>query len=98
MVNHCSPAPKLTSSRSLLRFDTQDSLYDLAWSETHENQVVVAAGDGSIKLFDIALNEFPVQSWQEHNREVFAVHWNLVAKDTFCSSSWDGTIKIVRSL
>ncbi|KAL8953749.1 MAG: hypothetical protein Q9222_000431 [Ikaeria aurantiellina] len=76
-------------------FDTQDSLYDLSWSESHENQCVVATGDGSIKLFDINLNEFPIQSWQEHKREVFAVHWNLVAKDTFCSSSWDGTVKIV---
>ncbi|KAI4133686.1 MAG: hypothetical protein LQ338_000015 [Usnochroma carphineum] len=75
-------------------FDTQDSLYDLCWSESHENQCVAATGDGSIKLFDIGLDKFPVQSWQEHKREVFAVHWNLVAKDTFCSSSWDGTIKI----
>ncbi|KAI4191222.1 MAG: hypothetical protein L6R41_000269 [Letrouitia leprolyta] len=75
-------------------FDTQDSLYDLSWSEAHENQCVVATGDGSIKLFDIGLDEFPIQSWQEHKREVFAVHWNLVAKDTFCSSSWDGTIKV----
>ncbi|MCJ1239346.1 peroxisomal targeting signal 2 receptor [Varicellaria rhodocarpa] len=75
-------------------FDTQDSLYDLSWSESHESQVLVAAGDGSVKLFDIGLDEFPVQSWQEHNREVFAIHWNLVAKDTFCSSSWDGCIKI----
>ncbi|KAL8891415.1 MAG: hypothetical protein Q9215_001557 [Flavoplaca cf. flavocitrina] len=77
-------------------FDTQDSLYDLAWSEAHENQCVVAAGDGSIKLFDVSLDQFPVQSWQEHKREVFAVHWNLVAKDTFCSSSWDGTVKILK--
>lgn len=88
--------PQLSSAaHNLLRFDTQDSLYDLAWSEVHENQVVVATGDGSIKLFDVALNEFPVQSWQEHKREVFAVHWNLITKDTLCSSSWDGTIKIV---
>ncbi|MCJ1275308.1 peroxisomal targeting signal 2 receptor [Puttea exsequens] len=75
-------------------FDTQDSLYDLSWSESHENQVLVAAGDGSIKLFDIGFDDFPIQSWKEHNREVFSVHWNLVAKDTFCSSSWDGTIKV----
>ncbi|MCJ1354861.1 MAG: peroxisomal targeting signal 2 receptor [Icmadophila ericetorum] len=86
--------PTTATSSVTAPFDTQDSLYDLSWSETHENQVVVAAGDGSIKLFDIALNDFPVQSWQEHKREVFAVHWNLVAKDTFCSSSWDGCIKI----
>jgi len=79
------------------RFDTQDSLYDTAWSEAHENQIVVACGDGSVKLFDIALNNFPVQSWQEHNREVYSVSWNLVSKDTFASSSWDGTIKIVPS-
>ncbi|KAH0541448.1 hypothetical protein FGG08_004057 [Glutinoglossum americanum] len=75
-------------------FDTQDSLFDISWSESHENQLVVASGDGSIKLFDIGLNDFPVQSWQEHKREVFSVNWNLVAKDTFCSSSWDGTVKI----
>lgn len=82
-------------AHKMLRFDTQDSLFDLAWSESHENQVLVAAGDGSIKLFDIGLDEFPVQSWKEHMREVFAVHWNLVSKDTFCSSSWDGTIRVV---
>jgi len=34
-------------------------------------------------------------SWQEHRREVYAVAWNLVTKDTFLSSSWDGTIKVV---
>ncbi|KAL2220664.1 WD40-repeat-containing domain protein [Thermoascus aurantiacus ATCC 26904] len=75
-------------------FTTQDSLYDLAWAEIHENQVLVASGDGSVKLFDSALNDFPVQNWREHNREVFSVHWNLVSKDRFCSSSWDGTVKV----
>ncbi|ELR04402.1 peroxisomal targeting signal 2 receptor [Pseudogymnoascus destructans] len=75
-------------------YDTQDSLFDTAWSEAHENQVAVGCGDGSVKLFDISVPQFPVQSWQEHKREVFSVFWNLVAKDTFASSSWDGTIKI----
>ncbi|KAF2639985.1 WD40 repeat-like protein [Massarina eburnea CBS 473.64] len=75
-------------------FDTQDSLFDTAWSEVHENQLLTAGGDGSVKLFDITLAQFPVQSWQEHAREVFSVQWNLVAKDSFLSSSWDGTVKI----
>jgi len=79
----------------LVSYDTQDSVYDTAWSEAHERQIVVASGDGSVKLFDITLDEFPVQSWQEHKREVYSVSWNLVSKDTFASSSWDGTIKIV---
>ncbi|PQE20122.1 peroxisome biosynthesis (peroxine-7) protein [Rutstroemia sp. NJR-2017a BBW] len=53
-------------------FDTQDSMYDLAWSEANENQVITACGDGSIKLFDISLSQFPVQNWQEHGREVYS--------------------------
>lgn len=37
-------------------FETQDALYDIAWSEIHENQLVGSSGDGSIKLWDVSLN------------------------------------------
>ncbi len=37
-------------------FKAQDGLYDLSWSETHENQLVTASGDGSLLLWDIMLN------------------------------------------
>jgi peroxin-7 len=75
-------------------FETQDCLFDTAWSESHENQLLTAGGDGSVKLFDINLGEFPIANWSEHGREVFSVHWNLGHKTTFLSSSWDGTVKI----
>jgi peroxin-7 len=38
------------------RYDTQDGIYDVAWSEIHENQLVTGSGDGSIKLWDAMLN------------------------------------------
>ena len=76
-------------------FDTNDAQYDLAWSEINENQLAVACGDGSIKLFDLGVDQFPVMNFHEHNREAFSVCWNPITKDTFISSSWDGTIKIV---
>jgi peroxin-7 len=38
------------------RYDTQDGLFDVAWSEIHENQLVTASGDGSIRLWDTTLN------------------------------------------
>lgn len=82
-------------------FDTQDGLFDLAWSEIHENHVVTANGDGDLKLFDIKAvgqvggqGKFPIQVFHEHQREVFSVNWNLAEKSLFCSSSWDGTIKV----
>ncbi|GAA5846047.1 hypothetical protein JCM11251_005397 [Rhodosporidiobolus azoricus] len=75
-------------------FDTQDGLYDLAWSEMNENQIATGSGDGSVKLWDVMLNDFPIRKWHEHQREVFSVDWSNTQKELFCTSSWDGTIKI----
>jgi len=75
-------------------YETQDGLYDVAWSEIHENQLVTASGDGSIRLWDVMLKDLPIRAWQEHTREVFSVDWSNIKKDTFASSSWDGTVKL----
>ncbi|KAF4126738.1 hypothetical protein GMORB2_0475 [Geosmithia morbida] len=53
-------------------FDTNDALYDLAWSEINENQLVTACGDGSLKLFDLGVKDFPVMNFHEHKREAFS--------------------------
>lgn len=78
-----------------IHFDTQDGLFGLAWSESHENHVITANGDGSIKIFDIALGQpFPIMQFKEHQREVFSIQNNLVDKHQFLSTSWDGFVKI----
>ncbi|KAH3679723.1 hypothetical protein WICMUC_000754 [Wickerhamomyces mucosus] len=77
-----------------ISFDTQDGLFDLSWSETHSNHILTANGDGSLKLFDIKINQFPIMQWKEHQRESFSTNWNLIDKTTFLSSSWDGTVKL----
>ncbi|KAI0091511.1 WD40 repeat-like protein [Irpex rosettiformis] len=76
------------------QYDTQDGLYDVAWSEIHENQLVTGSGDGSIKLWDIMINDLPIRAWHEHTREVFSVDWSNIKKDQFISSSWDGSVKL----
>ncbi|KAH9004735.1 WD40-repeat-containing domain protein [Lactarius hatsudake] len=75
-------------------YETQDSLYDLAWSEVHENQLVTASGDGSLKLWDVTLNTLPIRSWHEHTREVYGVDWSNIKKDQFVSCCMDGSVKI----
>ncbi|KAF8892233.1 WD40-repeat-containing domain protein [Infundibulicybe gibba] len=84
-----APALKLDK-----QYDTQDGLYDVAWSEIHENQLVTASGDGSIKLWDVMLNDLPIRAWSEHTREVFSIDWSNIKKDTFASASWDGCTKL----
>ncbi|AET39314.1 Pex7p Ecym_4249 [Eremothecium cymbalariae DBVPG len=86
-----TPQGKIVESNSFL---TKDGLFDVAWNELHENQVLAAQGDGSLRLFDINLQKYPVAIFQEHEREVFSCNWNLIDKQTFLSSSWDGTVKI----
>ncbi|KAM6497107.1 WD40-repeat-containing domain protein [Amanita muscaria] len=75
-------------------YESQDGLYDVAWSEVHENQLATASGDGSVRLWDIMLKDLPIRIWQEHSREVFSVDWSNLRKDVFASSSWDGTVKL----
>lgn len=79
------------------RFHTQDGLYDCAWSEGHENVIVSACGDGSVKVWDVAAGPRanPLRSLHEHAHEVYATSWNLAgARDTFLTASWDDTIKL----
>lgn len=75
-------------------WDTQDGVFDVAWSEVHENQVAAACGDGLVKLFDLTVARFPVMSFAEHTREVFLVRWNYVDKVNFATLSWDGSVKV----
>lgn len=52
-----SPGPGPLSALTLEKqYATQDGLYDVAWSEVHENQLVTASGDGSLRLWDVTLN------------------------------------------
>ncbi|KAH9479405.1 Peroxisomal targeting signal 2 receptor [Psilocybe cubensis] len=89
------PNPGGPSSLNLdKQYETQDGLYDVAWSEIHENQLVTGSGDGSIRLWDVMLNDLPIRAWQEHTREVFSVDWSNLKKDTFASASWEGTVKL----
>lgn len=48
-----APLPEMNLEK---QYATQDGLYDIAWSEVHENQIVSASGDGSLRLWDITLN------------------------------------------
>ena len=80
----------------LSAYPTNSGLFDCAWSELAENHVLGASGDGSVKLWDVvgATDGRPLMAFVEHTAEAAGVDWNIVAKDTFASASWDGTLKV----
>ncbi|RKO96026.1 WD40 repeat-like protein, partial [Caulochytrium protostelioides] len=96
VLRGAAPGTPAVPLRVEATFDTQDGLYDLAWSETHEHHVVTASGDGTIKLWDVSLPDpTPVQHWAAHAREVFGVAWRPCGdKRHFASVAWDGALRV----
>ena len=92
LVGRVGPAGVLVEKTYM----TQDGTFDCCWSESNERHVVTGGGDGNIRLWDVTVPEHPVQQFAGHTREVFGVAWNFISKDTFASSSWDLTVKLVR--
>lgn len=72
---------------------TQDNIFDICWNEGHEDQIIVACGDKTIKLYDIKVPQ-PLLSLQGHNGEVFGVHSNYQSPQFVLSASYDGTLKL----
>ncbi|KAG2487673.1 hypothetical protein HYH03_013674 [Edaphochlamys debaryana] len=78
------------------QYDTMDGLYDCAWSEANENILVASSGDGSVKVYDVALPPAanPVRGFKEHSHECCSLAWNTSKRELFLSSSWDDTVKL----
>ncbi|CAD6257144.1 unnamed protein product [Miscanthus lutarioriparius] len=60
-------------------FPTSDTLFDCAWSESHDSLYAAASGDGFMRLFDAARlppPQNPVRLLREHAREVHGLDWN----------------------
>lgn len=75
------------------RFNTNDGIFDIAWSEANENQIISGCGDGSLKLWDVGY-ELPLLNIKEHAGEIFSVSWNHTAPTMVASGGMDSTVKI----
>jgi WD40 repeat protein len=75
--------------QEIVSFEAQDGLFDCTWSEENENIICAGSGDGSIKLWDTQSRiPRPICAFREHEKEVYAVDWNLVAKGSFEMVLW----------
>ena len=80
---------------SLRHFDTQHGIFDIAWNEMNEDQIIVGCGDGTVRLFDIkSPDNYPIRIYNEHEVEVSTVAWNGINKRLFGSGGWDNIIRI----
>ncbi|GAB2217933.1 hypothetical protein Droror1_Dr00001147 [Drosera rotundifolia] len=86
MLDLSAPSP-VSPISELMAFDIADGVYDLAWSESHDNLLVAALTDGSLKLYDVSLPPQlnPMRSLREHTCEVFSADWNPARHDFFLS-------------
>lgn len=73
---------------------SNDAQLDVCWSETCESVVVVACGDGGVRLFDRNLGGRPLAVLAEHAAEVSSVRWAPGGSSHFVSTSWDGSCRL----
>lgn len=91
----CLPLIQCLQYLKIRHFDTNDGIYDCAWSELHADHLVTACGNGTLQLWHLKTqDQYPILMYREHTKDVVSVQWNLVAKDTFLSASWDPSIKL----
>ena len=75
--------------------DTQEALFDVAWSECNEHHIVGVCGDGAVLLWDLRASDGrPVARWSDHTQEAVCVAWALCSRLSFATASWDGTVRI----
>ncbi|KAK9132128.1 hypothetical protein Scep_011656 [Stephania cephalantha] len=89
-----------------LSFDTADGIYDVSWSESNDNLLISATGDGSVKIWDLAAPPTAnpsgpststlasVRTFKEHAYCVYAAAWNPRHADVFASASGDCTVRV----
>lgn len=85
-----------TSGASLTKqYEWQNGLFDVTWAENNENVLIAVSGDGSVQLWNLAKDGFPMMVLKEHTKEVYGVDWSQTRDQHFIlSASWDRTVKL----
>lgn len=98
LVNTTPGFPAGSPVQPIACWGTSDSALDACISETDQNMVAVACGDG-VKIYHVAQSAnrdgvMPLVHCREHQAETCCVVWHSGKRDTFFSASWDTTLKM----
>lgn len=87
-TRHCLNPP--------LQLQWKDSLCDVVWSETNENILATASGDGTIQVWNLSAAKVPISVLEKHRKEVYSLDWSQGKHEQLLASgSWDGTAIVV---
>lgn len=77
----------------LAQFDFSDGLFDVAWAEVGGGEeVIVGGGEGCVYRVNWRTGQRIVI--QSHFKEISSLDWCPHRLDKFCSSGWDGIVRI----
>jgi len=74
----------------------EDGLFDLTWSEQHEDIIWTGSGDGCIQVWDTKQAMKPIHVVKAHPKEISNIEWNQIRTDhpSVLSASWDFSVRM----
>lgn len=80
--------------RVVTQFATQDTTFDVCFSEGDPDKLLSAGGDSTLKLWSLKDPSKPLSVFQGHQAEVQSVEWNHLNKSKILSASNDKTVAL----
>jgi peroxin-7 len=75
------------------RFNTNNGIFEIEWSEVNENQILTGSGDGFLRLWDLN-QKLPLIALREHVGEIYGVGWNHASPNLVASGGMDKTVRV----
>lgn len=80
-------------------YEWSNGLFDVTWAENNENVVLTVSGDGTVQVWNLVKDGFPVMVLKEHTKEVYGVDWSQTRdQHLILTASWDKTVKLVNDI
>jgi len=80
--------------QSLFQIPTKNAVFDIAFSESVQDLLFLAGGDGIIKGCKIG-QEQPIMNLPVHEKEIHSIEINSIIPNLLLTASMDSTMKVV---
>ena len=83
------------SMAEIKKFDTNDGIFDIAFSEMTQNHIMTVGAGGNLKLWDYqSMSSKPIVSLKRHNSDIWGCSWGHLTTNLVATAGSDSSMKV----